>query len=375
MAGHGKRIKEAIAEVDAERDTEETTEEKSETSTDNLTEETPKAEEKATESTEETSTETTEEASETTTETPTEEPKTEDETTETPKDETPKAEKETTKKASEKKKEEKPEETQQPTLWWNTEEEKSTETTPKTETEKVVTDELLNDPEVKAFIEAKKNGKTLASFLNEIKGVDVDKISAEDIFKVDLQKYGAKDEALEDALEEFRAKPAWQRDKDVAPLREAMKKEQAEKLSKFSTDSALESQKQDDLLKKGYDDLDTHLKDITGTKIDGFEITKEVSDGIGNFVKNQFNIYKEDGSFNIPYLVDIALYKTHKKEIMKANFESLEKQIEDKYIKEYSRPSKKETSTTSPDVASQAEKDQQGAETYARRFNPVYNNH
>ena len=368
MSGHENRIKSAIEEADKERDEKSKDETSLETSTAEKSTEETKTEKSTTDNL---TTEETEKKKNTTDTTASADKEKETEAkTEAKKEET------TEDKTEEKNTEAKTEEqTEQPTLWWNATEEVKTKTTPevKTEIDKIKAyDDLLSDPEIKAFVDAKKAGKTLTSFLNEIKGVDVDKMSSEDIFKLDLQKYGAKDDALEEAMEDFRAKPQWQQDKDIAPLKEVIKKEQADKLKEFSISSTLEVQKRDDMVKKGFDDLDLHLKNITGTKIDGFEITKEISDDIKNFVTNQFSIYNEDGSFNIDYLVDIALYKTHKKDIMKANFDDLEKQIEEKYIKEYSRPSKKETGTNSIEIISQADKSLEEAETYAKRFNPAY---
>ena len=372
MSGHENRIKSAIEEADKERDEKSKDETSLETSTAEKSTEETKTEKSTTDNL---TTEETEKKKNTTDTTASADKEKETEAkTEAKKED--KKEETTEEKTEEKKTEAKTEEkTEQPTLWWNATEEVKTETTPevRTEIDKVKAyDDLLSDPEIKAFVDAKKVGKTLTSFLNEIKGVDVDKMSSEDIFRIELEKHGAKDEELKDALEDFRTKPEWEQNKEVAPLKESIKKEQADKLKEFSISSTLEVQKRDDMVKKGFDDLDLHLKNITGTKIDGFEITKEISDDIKNFVTNQFSIYNEDGSFNIDYLVDIALYKTHKKDIMKANFDDLEKEIEEKYIKKYSRPSKKETGTNSIEIISQADKSLEEAETYAKRFNPAY---
>ena len=267
--------------------------------------------------------------------------------------------------------------------WWETPEKKKEEPTVETDKDiqaKVIEyDKLISDPEIKAFVEAKKAGKTLRSFVGELKGVDPESLSPKQLNEIKLKKYNLTTEEYTEEVEKFDELTKIQQVTATQPIKDELLKEQDERLSKFSTEATAESKEKDDRMKviieKAKTDLDAHLKAIEGTELLGVKITPEIVEGLRAFADKDFTIHNPDDTYNIPYMVELGLFSKYRKQLMTENIERATEKGKGEVLKETSRPSQEEKGTQRlPDLGKAAEADVKAAEEQAKKANPIYTN-
>lgn len=267
--------------------------------------------------------------------------------------------------------------------WYDEEEPKvaldSNETTKpdKDNSEKVLAyDKLMEDKEIKAFIEAKKAGKNLHSFLSEIKGVDPNLLTTEELHKIDLKNYGLSSEAIEERMEKFENLDPYEKARETNHVKDNLIKEQNERLNKFSTDSAAEAEKvtvrNDKIVNKAKTDIDKMMEDIKDKEFCGVKMTPEIIEVLRKNVTSELTLYNSDGTFNIPYMTELSMFTKFRKKMMEDNIEAAISRTEKKIFNENARVSKNDKGLQrSPDL-NRKNKSMESAEAEARKYNPIY---
>lgn len=267
--------------------------------------------------------------------------------------------------------------------WWDTKEEKkeepTVETNKDTKAKLAEYDKLLTDPEIKAFIEAKKAGKTLRSFVNELKGVDPESLSPEQLYETQLKALNLTTEEYDEEMDKFKELSKVIQLNTTKPIKEELLKEQNERLSKFSTEASETSKKDAErttfIHNKATKDLDEFIKGIEGADFLGVKITPEIAEGLKVFTDKDFNIYNADGTYNVPYMVELGLFTKYRKELMTENIERATEKGKEEILKEVTRPSQEIKGTQRmPDLLKAAEEDVRAAEEQAMKANPVLSN-
>ena len=267
--------------------------------------------------------------------------------------------------------------------WWETPEKKKEEPTVETDKDiqaKVIEyDKLISDPEIKAFVEAKKAGKTLRSFVGELKGVDPESLSPEQLHEIKLKKYNLTAEEHKEQVEKFEDLTKIEQVTATQAVKDELLKEQDERLSKFSTEATEASKKEDErndfITNKAKTDLDNYIKDIEGKDFLGVKITPEIAEGLKAFADKDFTIYNPDGTFNVPYMVELGLFSKYRKQLMTENIERATEKGKKEILDGTTRPSQENKGTQRlPDLGKAAEEDVRAAEDQAKKANPIYTN-
>lgn len=227
---------------------------------------------------------------------------------------------------------------------------------------------LMKDPEMEAIIAAKKSGKNLFDFIEEIKPVDYSKVSEEKLFEMSLKKLGVTDEAITEALEEFRELPKWKQAKEVADVKTSLEREQSERLKKFPQDVARQMEARNNFIKKTELDLDKKLDGLAGKELFGLKITEAEQTTLRNTVLNELAVYGPDGNVDIERSLELALWDKFKKEIVRANINKARASNAEEFFKERVRPTAKTIETQRQPVATEDGKLKEAKESYMKRM-------
>ena len=135
---------------------------------------------------------------------------------------------------------------------------------------------LLEDPLIKLAVAAKKQGKSLVQVVDEIKGVDPDKTSAEELFKIKLDRLGIKDpEEIEKELLVFGEKTKSDQMESVMNIREQLRSEFNERQNQYVNTTDQNSQKTQAVWKESLSAYDAYLKNMVGKTMYGVVITSD----------------------------------------------------------------------------------------------------
>jgi len=187
---------------------------------------------------------------------------------------------------------------------------------PELETKAKAYDDLINDEFVKAYTSAKKSGKNITSFIKEVAPLDVDSIPDKQLFVLSLQKAGLTAEDMEIENDAFDNYTPLQKKRAVAEIKEQLRKEDSDKLAKYITDNKVDQAKNEEYLKKYKTDKSEFLSKLK-TKEDymGLKLNQSDIEQAMQYVEHGFPTTKDDGSYNLPSMFELAVFRSKKKEI------------------------------------------------------------
>lgn len=217
---------------------------------------------------------------------------------------------------------------------------------------------LMKDPEMEAIIAAKKSGKNLLDFIQEVKPVDYNKMSPSELNEIRLKKLGVTDEELKEAMEIFNELPKWEQREKTASVKASLEQEQSERLKKFPQDAARQMEARNAFIKKTELDLDKKLDGLLGKELFGLKITDAEHNTLRNTVLNELAVYTPDGNIDIERSLELALWDKYKKEIVRANINKARASATEEIFKERVRPTAKTIETSRTPVQSDEEKAQ-----------------
>lgn len=229
-------------------------------------------------------------------------------------------------------------------------------------------EELSEDPIIKMLIEAKKAGADLLTTINSLKERDYDKVPADELFEIELSKHtDLTDEEKDLEREEFKNLSPLQKKKQADAIRKELKAAQSEKLKTLSLDNKKSLERQSQITEKANVELDSYTGDLVGKNFLGVKITKEMVDELKSEVKQGFNVYREDGTYNIPYLWQLHFQNKHIKTIVKANIATAKNLGRKEVLDEVSKPSKVQTESRLPTESGISE-DQKAVAGFVGKF-------
>ena len=187
---------------------------------------------------------------------------------------------------------------------------------PELETKAKAYDELLNDKFVKAYTSAKKSGKNITSFIKEVAPLDVDSIPDKQLFVLSLQKAGLTTEEMEIENDAFDNYTPLQKKRAVAEIKESLRKEDGDKLAQYITDNEVDQAKNEEYLKKYKADKSEFLSKLK-TKEDymGLKLNQSDIEQAMQYVEHGFPTTRKDGTYNLPSMFELAVFRSKKKEI------------------------------------------------------------
>ncbi len=226
---------------------------------------------------------------------------------------------------------------------------------------------LLADPETEAFVSAKKLGKGIKDFYNEVVGTDYDSLSPEALYELKLKRNGLQGEELEEEIAAFATLRPGEKRIQTNDIKAQLKAQQSENLKKFSVDAKAQEEVYKARVNKQLQEADAYAKQIVGQKRFGIEITPEIAydvkQAVSQGLKEMFN---EDGSINLANFSDSVILYKHREAIVAASVKKALHKGKGEVLAEVTRASKNETVNRVPDEknAPKTEYDRVGSEFY-----------
>lgn len=254
--------------------------------------------------------------------------------------------------------------------------EKATEGAKAVETEKDVDykkkaseyEAILNDPHVKAIVEARKAGKDIYSLMNDLKGVDVTTLTGEDLIKEDCKRLGITDEdAIASEVDNYNSLTPRQQAQEKLRITSMLEKEQNDRLSQFTSGVQQSQQAFEQQTQK----LETELTSLYNARLDkeyfGIKATPEILQSTRAEIDSVLGIFNSDGTYNAKNLFDLAYLKANISSIMRETGKNMYHKGLGKVLADVSRPDKKETSGKPMTVVS-GKNPQEKSDEFARMF-------
>lgn len=206
-------------------------------------------------------------------------------------------------------------------------------------------EELFNDSELAWAIQQRQQGKSIYEAFKEAAPIDVKKLSAEELYGIELKKYSAhlSEEEVAAEMERFKDLDKIEKLRLTQPIREQLEKEQAEKQRNFSADpearkkqQEAEYKKQEELAKKYQDDLNNTISALKGQAFYGVtvddKILKQISDETS---KDGFPaIFKPDWTPDNEAMIELAILRTQMANILKVNIKKVKNETQIDMLKE-----------------------------------------
>lgn len=169
---------------------------------------------------------------------------------------------------------------------------------------------IASNKAVQAILAAEKQGKNIFSVVDELKGQDPKSMPLDELFKIELDRLGIKDEdevALE--LEKFGEKTKSEQLKTVMPIRELLEKQREDKLNEFISQSASSQIQTEQKIQTTIQEYQSNLTNLMGKKILGIEITPDIAKEIG-----EINVYAQSGDTPVSAqdLLELNLFHKYK---------------------------------------------------------------
>ena len=247
--------------------------------------------------------------------------------------------------------------TEEPKAWYETDAPSTINTNGEVKPEEVVDykalyeaqQQLLNDIEIKAVVEAKKAGKNLFGFVDEVRGNDPSKLATTDLFEIKLNQYNLTDEQKEVEREKFAEKSPLEQQESVFSIKQQLIQEQNSRLGQFASENAQRNAEiqayQQQQQAVAVNTLTTKLAEITGKEYLGLNITPERAAKVADYVLTNATP-NADGTYDIDNAIKLAMFMNFDKDIVKANVDKVRSQTVKEVHKEITRPSVQATTST-----------------------------
>lgn len=218
-------------------------------------------------------------------------------------------------------------------------------------------DPIYNDPLVQKIIDIRKNGGDIQQLINTIGVDDPSKLSPDELFRREAQKWGLTGEELEEAVSDFEAKPNWEKARETNAIRSELQKEKEQRLEQYAASVRAEQEKQKAIVQKAEQDLKSIAESYTGKELYGTPVTKELLDKTMQAI-NTFNGFrKADGTIDAEHLFRFMFRANNAEAIVKTNVLKAQAKGKKAIIDDITQPSRTATvrTTPTPQNASKAE--------------------
>ena len=226
-----------------------------------------------------------------------------------------------------------------PTAWYEDVESDSNE--PKTNDapspQTLVEDE---DEDIALIKEFKKQGKTLKEFVEQYKVEDVSKFTDTQIIEKALKELeGFEGDEFDQAMSEVETMPLFQKKKLIQEYRAKYNDMNQEKLKQLSSSSNKASEKQVELMNRFQTELGQTTNSLKGQEKYGLTITDEMSSKINKYIADEISLTRRDGSMDVDFLVDVAMWRLYGKDVVKANVTKAKNEGREEMLRATTNPS------------------------------------
>jgi len=206
--------------------------------------------------------------------------------------------------------------------------------------------ENLKDPQIKAMIEARKQGKSILDLVKEIDAEDPSKLDRRQLWEKHLEESGLNEEEKEIELDKFDGMSPLEKANIVKPIKEELLKQYNDKLEQFVTSTKKQDEDYKAVIQKNGQEAVNQLESVLAQKeILGLELTQERKEAIRNHVLNN-TMPDKSGNYDWKKTFNSFLHESYAEAIVKANIRKAETKAKVEVFKEFTRPSKETASTS-----------------------------
>ena len=196
------------------------------------------------------------------------------------------------------------------------------------------------DEDIALIKEFKKQGKTLKEFVEQYRVEDVSKFTDTQIIEKALKEFeGFEGDEFEQAMSEVETMPLFQKKKLIQEYRAKYNEMNQEKLKQLSSSSNKTSEKQSELMNRFQTELTQTAESMKGQEKYGLKITDEMSSKISKFISDEISLTRRDGSMDVDFLVDVAMWRLYGKDVVKANVTKAKNEGREEMLRATTNPS------------------------------------
>jgi len=196
------------------------------------------------------------------------------------------------------------------------------------------------DEDIALIKEFKKQGKTLKEFVEQYRVEDVSKFTDTQIIEKALKELeGFEGDEFEQAMSEVETMPLFQKKKLIQEYRAKYNEMNQEKLKQLSSSSNKTSEKQSELMNRFQTELTQTAESMKGQEKYGLKITDEMSSKISKFISDEISLTRRDGSMDVDFLVDVAMWRLYGKDVVKANVTKAKNEGREEMLRATTNPS------------------------------------
>lgn len=226
-----------------------------------------------------------------------------------------------------------------PKAWYENEEPASNEPKPNDNpSPQTLADD--EDEDIALIKEFKKQGKTLKEFVEQYKVEDVSKFTDTQIIEKALKELeGFEGDEFDQAMSEVETMPLFQKKKLIQEYRAKYNEMNQEKLKQLSSSSNKASEKQVELMNRFQTELGQTTNSLKGQEKYGLTITDEMSSKINKYIADEISLTRKDGSMDVDFLVDVAMWRLYGKDVVKANVTKAKNEGREEMLRATTNPS------------------------------------
>jgi hypothetical protein len=133
--------------------------------------------------------------------------------------------------------------------------------------------------------------------------------------------------------------PLFQKKKLIQEYRAKYNEMNQEKLKQLSSSSNKTSEKQVELMNRFQTELSQTAESLKGQEKYGLKITDEMSSRINKFISDEISLTRKDGSMDVDFLVDVAMWRLYGKDVVKANVTKAKNEGREEMLRATTNPS------------------------------------
>jgi len=232
-------------------------------------------------------------------------------------------------------------------------------------------DDISSDPFIAAYSAAKKAGKDANAFVSEIKGVDVNALTPEQVWDANLKAEGLSEDDIAIEMEKFSELSPFEKKQKTKEFRKELISQQNEQLKKYAADNTTQAQDKKKLALIAQEQGKKFFEKIKDKDWQGMKMTSSEINKLENFLEKEYNFINADGTLNYELYAETGNYALNGRTILQNTYKKGEARGYEKALLEISRPSSNDRKFNSAPEVKITNKSEQARKAAKEAFNPA----
>lgn len=204
-------------------------------------------------------------------------------------------------------------------------------------------EDFNNDTFISAYSAAKKSGKDVSTFINEVRGVDINSLTPEQIWDANLKAEGLSPEDITTEMEKFAELSPFEKKQKTKTFKQELITQQHEQLKKYASDNTTNAANSDKdkqaLAVMAQEQGKQFFEKIKDKEWQGIKMTPSETNKLQNFLEKEFKFINADGILNYELYAKVGNYALNERTILQNTYKKGETKGYEKALLEIARPS------------------------------------